>query len=55
MTKFVLGAEKTAPMQSLYGYHFDELKEFVKVIYSPVLILMSLILLTYIRYLGSFL
>jgi hypothetical protein len=28
---FVLGAERTPPMQSLLGYHFEELKVFVKV------------------------
>lgn len=31
LQKFVLGAERTAPMQSLLGYHFEELKVFVKV------------------------
>jgi DNA polymerase delta subunit 1 len=31
LSKFVLGVEKTVPMQSLLGYHFDQVKEFVKV------------------------
>jgi DNA polymerase delta subunit 1 len=31
LSKFVLGVEKTEPMQSLLGYHFDQVKEFVKV------------------------
>jgi hypothetical protein len=31
LQKFVLGVERTQPMQSLLGYHFDELKVFVKV------------------------
>jgi hypothetical protein len=31
LATFVLAVEKTIPMQSLLGYHFDESKPFVKV------------------------
>lgn len=31
INKYVLGVEKTVPMQSILGYHFDETKEFIKV------------------------
>ena len=31
LQKFVLSCQKTIPMQSLLGYHFDEVKEFVKI------------------------
>lgn len=31
LSQFVLGIEKTAPMQSILGYHFNETKEFIKI------------------------
>jgi hypothetical protein len=39
---FVLGAERTPPMQSLLGYHFDELKVFVKVSNEERIVLVGL-------------
>jgi hypothetical protein len=34
LKNFVLGIEKTEPLQSLVGYHFNEKREFLKVTYS---------------------
>jgi hypothetical protein len=34
LKNFVLGIEKTEPMQSLVGYHFDEKREFLKVTFK---------------------
>jgi DNA polymerase delta subunit 1 len=31
LSKFILGVEKTKPMQSILGYHFGEVREFVKI------------------------
>lgn len=31
LTQFVLGIDRTPPMQSILGYHFNETKPFIKV------------------------
>jgi len=47
LSKFVLGIEKTKPMQSILGYHFGELKEFVKVMRLQFIFIFDLITLLF--------